>query len=285
MTCSFRDRNNNQCKNLKIGNSIYCHLRSHYPDLNKYWEIVDKLRNQFELSTISLNDFRIHNITSDGACAFRCMIRALYDVKNFYILVVKHESEYTDKLINLIKKYPKLNLTIERELANLIQQIIREWIIDNKDRIIENMDYTLENFIMTCHEFESIEDYNELYKIFSGDDDYIKIETDKIYKKGKNQGKHIVKKVEINDRWGGSPELYAFCNIFNLKLSVYVLKKFNDKTCKVVKGSVKGLPSRLKLWQTFNNEFNGSHVNFLLTDKQNSHYNYLESLETVNKKN
>ncbi len=93
-------------------------------------------------------------------------------------------------------------------------------------------------------------------------------------------GKPIMKRIYIEDRWGGSPELYAFVNIFKLKLSIYVLKRFNERSCQVIKGSIKGIPSRLSLWQTFNNDLPQKypHVNFLLTDKQAGHYSYLENL-------
>ena len=89
-----------------------------------------------------------------------------------------------------------------------------------------------------------------------------------------------MKKMYINDRWGGAPELYAFGNIFKIILSIYVLKRFNKKRCQIIKGSIRGLPSRLSLLQTFNNDLPEKypHVRFLLTDRQTEHYSYIEKL-------
>ena len=133
MLCQYKDKNNNQCKNAIIGNASFCHLRSHHADLTMYQQTIQNIRNQFESSTIPIDDFKIHNITSDGACAFRCMIRSLYDVKQFNTLVVNHDSDYSQKFIELINEHSKLSIPVETELATIIQQMIREWIIKNKD--------------------------------------------------------------------------------------------------------------------------------------------------------
>ncbi len=179
MECQFRNKKDVQCKNRTIGSSTYCHLKSHHNSNEIYTQTIDELRQQFELSTLQLDNFRICNVTSDGACAYRCMIRALYDVNKIYPITVRHESDYTDQLSKIIEENKKLNYGIETRLAALMQQIIREWIMENQQRIIENMDYSLENFIITCHELESLEEYNELYKIFAGEDDFVKIESGK----------------------------------------------------------------------------------------------------------
>lgn len=286
MICQYKTKTGIQCKNRCIGDLNFCHLKSHHIDLQKYYDMVDKLDKEFESSTITLNDFIVCNVTSDGACAYRTMIKALYDVRKFYDIHMTYESKYFLELIRLMKANDKLYPNLETNLAELIQQLLREWIIDHKDIIIENMNCSLENYIITCHDFDNIKQYDELYKIFAGDDNFIKVPSGKTYKSGKNIGKPIMKKQYIDDRWGASPELYAFSKIFNIHLTVYGLKRFNHKTCQIVSGSLKGLPSRLILLEEFNCPTNNDNndnsvlqmpkIYFLLTDRQSGHYSYLQ---------
>ena len=140
MKCHFISKKNIECKYHPIGNSNFCHLRSHHNSDEDYTNIINTMKEQFKLSTLKLNNFKIWDITPDGACAFRCMVRALYDVKKKYQITFRHESDYTDKLMQIIGENHKLNYNIETALAILMQQIIREWIMDNKNHIVENMD-------------------------------------------------------------------------------------------------------------------------------------------------
>jgi len=276
MNCEYKTKSGIQCKHNTLGNLNYCYLKSHHEDMPSYHETVDKLKKEFELSTISIDSFLVCNITSDGACAYRCMVRALYDIKQYQDIHIYSDSIYADQLIRLINENINLCPLIETQLARIMQQLIREWIVSNKNKDIENMEYTLENYVTTCHDIDHIEEYDELYKIFAGDDDFIKVETGRYYQRGRNAGKPIMKKIQIDDRWGASPEHYAFVNIFNVCLSIYSLKRFDTRFCKIVKGNLKGLPSRLSLLQVFNDNIEQPRVNFLLTDKQAGHYSYLQ---------
>ena len=72
----------------------------------------------------------------------------------------------------------------------------------------------------------NIEEYNELYKNFAGDDDFYYKEVGK-YKSGKNRGKPKLKKVTLQNRWGGIPEQYAISEILQTPIIVYTAQKYN----------------------------------------------------------
>ena len=81
----------------------------------------------------------------------------------------------------------------------------------------------------------NMEEYNELYKYFAGDDDYIYQEVGK-YKIGKKRGKPKLKKKRLQNRWGGIPEQYAISEILETPIIVYTAQKYNTKTRKIENG-------------------------------------------------
>lgn len=278
MACQYIHKNGACCNKPILADSKFCHLKSHYDDIDIYNKIVNNIKNNFKLSTESKDNFKIIDVAADGACAYRCLGRALYDLVHYDDLKIYFDNVYVDQLKRLLEEGNNMNEHLEKRLSIILQNILREWIYHNKDIKIENIDCTLEDFVLSCHDVDTIDEYYELYKIYSGDDDFIKIDTGNKYKKGKNIGKPIYKKKYIENRWGASPEHFAFSKIFGVKLSIYVLKKFDERSCKIVKGYIKGNNSRLSLWETFNNELSDQtyHVKLLLTDKQSGHYLYLQ---------
>lgn len=253
--CKFIFKNNKNCNNKIIENSDFCHIKSHHNDLQIYNNIINYLKFQFEFSTLSLNNFIFYDVTADGACAYRCMGRLLSEIKDF---TITDDSDYMDELKRLLTFV--MNDNIETKVANLLQQIIREWIMVNRNKYIENLNCFLKNFVTLCHELSDIYDYNNLYKIFAGDD---------------------VPKY-TNDRWAGTPEFYAFAYIFNIKVSIYTIKKFNEKTCSVVRGYIRNPSSRLQLYQSFNENNDVTHFRFLHLEKYNGHYLYIKEKITKN---
>lgn len=260
MKCQYIYKNGNQCKRYAIGDLDRCHIRSHQTDMFKFQNTVNSLGREFHQKTIDLDNFFVFAIESDGACAYRCMVRALNDIGDSPI---SFESDYLDELLKLDSS------TDETEMANLMQQIVREWIMSHQDH--EVGDISLRDYTCICHDLDDINEYNELYKRFSGEENHIYINSGRVNK----NGRPIMKKHYIKNRWGGSPELYAFTQIFNVELTVYVLKRFSDKICRMVGGSLKSESSRLLLVRTFNQD-KGKPIRFLLTNKDEGHYCYMK---------
>lgn len=277
MNCQFKLRNNNYCNNKRIGCLKYCHLKGHQDNILYYDKVVKLLEKNFIDATLPLKNLDIYDVNGDGACLYRCMALSLYDIPN---VIINHESNFTDQLIDLINKNENMDEKIEKEMSYLLQQIIREWIMENREMHIEHLGCTLETYVKLCHDFDDIFEYNNLYKIFAGDNDFIKVDSGKVYQSGRNKGKSIIKKVYIEDRWGAAPELFAFVNIFNINVSIYTLKRFDKRRCKVVKGSLRGITPRLKLIEEFHNNLlinQDIDIKFLLTDKEERHYCYIKS--------
>ena len=90
------------------------------------------------------------------------------------------------------------------------------------------------------------------------------------------------KKINIPDRWGSTSEIYAFSGLFSAVINVYVIKRFDKKTCSVVMGKKAVKTSRLELYQRVQlrideNRF-PQELNILLIEKNGfPHYQYLES--------
>lgn len=278
MNCQYTYNNGSICKNIPLNNSNFCYIKTHHENIDEYNNIVKDIKTQFINNSENNNNFKIIDVLADGSCAYRCMSLALYNIIQNSDLNIYYNNEHVDYLKRFLEQELTMDEYLQKTLSILIQNILREWIYENKNLYIDNLECNLENFVLSCHDVISIDEYYELYKIYSGYDNYIKIDTGKIYKKGKNAGKSIYKKEYIKNRWGASPEHFAFSKIFNIKLSIYVLKKYDEKKCKIVNGSINCSNSRFCLWQTFNHTLddNAIHIKFLLTNKQNGHYLYLQ---------
>jgi hypothetical protein len=282
MLCQYRFKNDTQCKNTVMGTLKYCHLLKHHKDRDRHNQEQERLHTLYKDSTQSVQDFEIYDVLGDGACLYRCFARLLLCTSK---LKIDLESDYVDELLIMKKclligyteqslklKDINLNKYEEGNMAYLLQQIIREWIMENRDMKIEHLDCTLENYVKVCHEIGDIFEYNMLYKIFAGDKKTVKIDSGRVYQSGKNQGKPIFKNVAIRDRWGGAPELFAFTHIFGINIQIYTLKDFDINKCKVINCGLKNFNARCTLTEIFENDNNKYEFKLLLTDKQSGHY-------------
>ena len=124
-------------------------------------------------------------------------------------------------------------------------------------------------------EIDSLETYQLLYDIFSGDDDYFEEESGEYYK----NGNPIMKKMYIPTRWGGITELYAFHKIFNVNIYQWVCKRWNKTTNKMESCSLKMKDKRYHLIQKIGSEIIQNPILHLLykdSDKSyKRHYLYL----------
>jgi hypothetical protein len=286
MRCQHFFKNGNQCKNKAIGDLYFCHIRAHQNDMVAYNETIEKLQAEFISSTINMNNFSlIRKITKNGACAYQCMVWAVYyrnihKIKNQKDILIDHESDYSDKFIELLRssRTSKNNVDDNKisdnidDLANLMQQIVREWIMEHRDYIVDNIS-TLEEYVLMCHDgFDNIDEYNAHYQEDASKEIIYEVETGKFNKKGKP----IIEKIYIDDRWGGSPEIYAFSKIFGMEVNIYLLKRFSTSQGKKINGSLRDKSSRAQLVNTFN-ENCGLPVYFLLLNdnSEEPHYTYI----------
>lgn len=175
-----------------------------------------------------------------------------------------------------IEEYNLLEDEIEGILSAYLQEVLRKWIKKNKDIKVLNLGCNLENYTIMCHDLNNFNEYLNLYKIWSGEDNFVKTKTEKIYKSGKKKGQSIMKKMKIQERWGGSPEIYSFSQIFKFNINIYELKRFDKRKCKEINGTFTKTSSecRLKLVERFNMNNSLKTVNLMLY--KHKHYMFLQ---------
>ncbi len=175
--------------------------------------------------------FKEIDVKGDGSCMYRSIIRFMVD-----------KQKYINKNPYFYKIFYRKDLN-EREASKSLQKILKDWIVEHSTDTLDefmNMDGTVENLLFMDHEeIDSIETYNLLYDIFSGDEDYIEEESGEYNKKGGP----IMKKMFIPTRWGGITELYAFYKIFQIPIYQWVCKRWNKKN-KIVENSSLGMKDK-----------------------------------------
>ena len=167
------------------------------------------------------------------------------------------------------------NGELQEELARIVQDNIRNWLYKNQDKKIDDLGITYKELIEMTHEL-NMEEYNELYKYFAGDDDYIYQEIGK-YKLGIKKGKPKLKKVKLQNRWGGIPEQYAISEILETPIIVYTAQRYNTKTKKIDNGRIRKNKAeknvRFRVFQIIGDKYNKTPITLLWKKvKQNGHY-------------
>ena len=237
MSCDYRFKSGKVCPNKKIIGSNFCHLEEHYPNKIDYQNILTQKMNEFISNNENSSNYTIKEVHSDGACLYRCLSNAIFinnskdlnKVKELFEGIGYFEGdnflgEYLDIAECFTAEDYNLDDEIEEEIARALQLIILNYVKNHaKDKIM--VDMTLEDLIMLCHEID-LETYIDNYGRFAGDDDFI------LEKTVNENGKMKIKKVNIDNRWGGIPELKVFCVLFNFNLEIYVSQKFNKNTMK-----------------------------------------------------
>lgn len=282
MNCSYRTKNGKTCNNLVITGSKYCSNESHYPSKKEFQELLLKKQNEFISERESTKNYIVKDVKGDGACLFRCLSNALFILSGNDLFKVKEIIDKTGyfNYPNFLKEYLdiaeclmtddyELDEDVEEEIARGIQSTIVNYVRSNsKLKIMDEM--TLEDLILFCHEID-IETYLKNYERFAGENDFLieKITTD--------NGKIRIKKVEIDDRWGGIPELKVFCLLFNFNLIIYGTQKFNIKTMKPENTSKINNETYFKIIDKIESGKEDSiPFNLLLREfKIGSHYDYL----------
>ncbi len=238
---------------------------------------------EFKDNTIEPTLFHIENVIGDDACFYRSIANAINYQYNFNS-DIKAPFNNTGEWLENIKDFNEIDEymwgkegILQEELAREIQQQIRKWLYTNKDKKVENLGLTYEELIMMTHELD-IESYNELYKHFAGDEDYIMFDTGRKYKKGPKKGKRKLKRIEIQNRWGGLPEQYAISEILQVPIMIYTTQKYNEKTRKIENGQIRNNKAvknvRFRIFQIIGEQYSDKQpLNILWKKlKENGHY-------------
>ncbi len=216
--------------------------------------------------------FKEVDVKGDGSCMYRSIIRFMVDKQKFI-----NKNPYFHKI------FYRRDLN-EREAAKSLQKEIKNWIIEHATEPLDifiNIEGVVQDLLLIDHEeIDSLETYNLLYDIFSGDVDYFEEESGEYNKKGEP----IMKKIFIPTRWGGITELYAFHKMFNIIIHQWVCKRWNKKNKCVERSSLKMKDKRYQLIQTIgvieddNQEKSKLYLHLLYQDSDKSykrHYLYL----------
>lgn len=140
-------------------------------------------------------------------------INTTYSHDTFKIITTNNNGTCCyDSILKLLKVHKLIQPNIN---TKTIQAQAVNWIIKNKNLYLSNYSLTLEELVLYTHQLDSFDNYISLYKIYSG-------------KSVSN----------IQNRWGGTPELIALSNIYNIIINVYTGKSYNKKTNKIIKGTV-----------------------------------------------
>ena len=118
-----------------------------------------------------------------------------------------------DSILKLLKKH---SLVLPNMNTKILQAKAVNWVINNKNLYLFEYDLSLEDLVLFTHNFDTFDEYITNYKIYCAD-----------------------KSSSNNDlRWGGTPELIALSNIYNVNINVYTGKSFNKKYNKIIKGTI-----------------------------------------------
>ena len=189
--------------------------------------------------------------------------------------------EEYEEIIDNFTNFERIPEEIETELAIYIQKLSRIYIIKNRITYFGNIpeykeifpDMTIEQFVEDTHDI-SFEEYELLYDKFAGFNDY---EYESVKVKLKSGKEIIKKKVFIQDRWGGIPEILAICNLFEIGVNIYLPQKLDDRTfnIKTMQSWKDNSKIYIKLMQSINHDSN-KYINLLLIEKRDgSHYESL----------
>lgn len=212
------------CNNVQIGNSEFCKLRSHHPDKESFEKSRTYEIKKFNKQRINPSNFKIIDGEYDGACLYRSFWSAMYD---FYPI----------------------------ETPESYQENARKWIMKHRNDKIPDLYETYESLTLETHDLDSLEEYDDLYKIPASEPNRIKIDITDENNEIKRNKKRKYKEIIIPDRWGGLSELYALSNFYRVPIKVYILQRFNRKTFKIDNVTLKSKDTKLYLLHFINEHY------------------------------
>jgi len=263
MQCQHLTKTERPCKNEAIGNSEYCYLKSHHPNREAFDIAKQKVIDQFKHRTEDPNRFEIRDVDGDGACLYRSFAQAIY--KRLKTISCHPLFEDIQKIIEG-EDDDYLSDPSETLLANFLQKTIKDWLYKNQNHIMKPLDCKVRDLVESTHDM-SMEIYRIIYGIFAGDADFLMVQKD---------GVHSVKKIPF--RWGGTPEQYAFTQIFGFTVNIYDLITLDRRKWTIKAANFRHKVRRLRLLQNLHGseETLDDTVNLFYTEiKGIPHYMYL----------
>lgn len=224
-------------------------------------------KERFMNSCLDKDYFTIKNNSGNGACLFISFLFFLIERKKDFILnpfffevFEGDEDRISDDLIDIY--------------ANKIQQQIRRWIIEHRyDTVkIPYLNLNVESFLLSNHPvIGSIDEYEYLFEIYAGDNDFIEEETNEIYKRGPNKGKKKITKIKIEPRWGGTTETYAFSQMYSVNVNQWFIKSYNERMKKETICTLRSKNFRYYLAEKIEYK-DDNHMTINLLHVNNNHY-------------
>lgn len=255
---------------------------------------------------LDIKTFKIIDAIKDGSCLFKCMFNfLLYNLDNIYnrsinnnnikefiekifnILIENNILEYNNEyelienkikyLNNLFEIDEKLDSNSVDQLVLILQLNIKEYAFLNSTKNIPNFNINFENIILSTHDdnINTIEEYRELFNKYSGDEDYELIDSDIRIKSGINRGKIKQIKKKIPERWGGLSEIYAFSLLYEVNVSIYVIKRKTKSNNKIVNSTEKFNDSYFEEYFEYKNNDFKININLVLSQTKSPHYRLL----------
>ena len=288
MECLYTNlKDGRKCTNKTLDGSMYCQTKTHYPTHELYEQQIYNMIKMFEERTIAKDLYSILDVDGDGSCLFRCFLHFLIHncscfreywktLKGSEFFSKAYDIYESDDISKLSDIFNTGTSDQEDKLTNILQYIVKEYCYEHRDDYIKQMDITLGALVLMTHdEVESIQEYREVYNVFAGEPNYIEIESDEVYIQGKNKGKKKTNKLQIPDRWGGIPEIYAFGKLFEVNVKVYVLKKIAKSTGRIMNATEKAKSARLSKYLEINNNSRNQTIEMVISETSSPHYRLL----------
>lgn len=200
-----------------------------------------EVEREFMDRTLDITEYDLIDVLADDACLFRALSLGIF---------VNLESVKFGETIREEFRHPEtkfelgyLHVDDETRIARTLQELAKNWIIDNKDKKLEccGME-TVEDVVKNTHYLDNLDEYEQLYSIFAG--------------KPNLQRNRFGQYVKIAPRWGGFPEEIALSDIFCVDISIYVPRKIGVDSDEIVASHDLGVGTRFEIYAEV--KFNGN---------------------------
>ena len=244
----------------------------------------------FKNNTLDPVNFQIEDVASDNACLYRSIANQLLyrnksnNIENLNMLISNKNKTFDNNYLDIFEKDGwGYDGEKQEKLARILQEEMVCWLLANQDEIYDNdLNISYKELIENTH-LMTLEEYQLLYSYFAGDDIKVEIET----KRKDKIGNTIMKKVSLDNRWGGLPEIVAISNITNLPIIVYSSQKYDIRRNKIITGkilrekAIKGV--RFKPYIIINSKLLENRPPILLLWKKEKHGAHYMSLYQIDK--
>lgn len=253
--------------------------------------IKNSKKQDFINSTLDPGLFQVEDVSNDNACFYRAFANNLnYSTPSMSLNDIKDLIEYGNyKPLEEVYQDSNWGFYSERQdrLARYLQGKSYRWVSTNYTNQLDEYGMDIGTMIFLSHDID-IKTYLDRYKYFAGDLVVDEHDSGKTYKKGEKTGQPIINKVELEDRWGGTPEQIALSEAYKLPIIILTSQKYDVKKDKIITGKIRNdnpeKDVRFKLIQVIGKKYlEEKDPLFILWKKHNNQGHYM-SLYIKNKK-